>query len=329
MPVLVDALDRSLVLAAAMDSRGYGRRHRRDPAGPAGHRRAARRRPARRLRRRLRPARRHQPRLARAADAAARACWSPASGCRWPGGGCAAASTGRTRGGWPETLVAASGLLPAAVLVLTARVDPGNLYPSLDPLGWPGLPLGAALAVLVGAAAGLAGAAAGVRAVSPARAVARDDPLRGGHRHVRRTPRRRCCGTSRSPSTRASCAWSSAAPGRASPPCSARSTGWCRTSPAAGWPAGSRWTAWTPGPRRRGSSPTWSAWSARTRWPASSPTRSRTSWPTRWSSWRCRRPRCASGSRRPSTCSASPSCAAVHCGHSPAGSSSGSRSGRC
>ena len=48
-----------------------------------------------------------------------------------------------------ETLVAASGLLPAAVLVLTARVDPGNLYPSLDPLDWPGLPLGATLAVLV------------------------------------------------------------------------------------------------------------------------------------------------------------------------------------
>ena len=42
-----------------------------------------------------------------------------------------------------------------------------------------------------------------------------------------------------------------------------------------------------------------------------------------------RRPRCASGSRRPSTCSASPSCAAVHFGHSRAASSSGSRSGRC
>ena len=40
------------------------------------------------------------------------------------------------------------------------------------------------------------------------------------------------------------------------------------------------------------------------------------------------RTRCASGSRRRSTCSASPSCAAVHCGHCPAGSSSGWRSGR-
>ncbi|HST64776.1 MAG TPA: energy-coupling factor transporter transmembrane protein EcfT, partial [Mycobacteriales bacterium] len=51
-----------------------------------------------------------------------------------------------------ETLVAGSGLVPAAVMVLTAQVDPANLYPSLEPLSWPGLPLvgtaGVLLAVL-------------------------------------------------------------------------------------------------------------------------------------------------------------------------------------
>jgi energy-coupling factor transport system permease protein len=70
-----------------------------------------------------------------------------------------------------ETLVAASGLVPAAVLVLTARVDPGNLYPSLDPLGWPGLPLGATLAVLVALLPAWL-APPPVSVVSPARAVA-------------------------------------------------------------------------------------------------------------------------------------------------------------
>ena len=61
---------------------------------------------------------------------------------------------------------------------------------------------------------------------------------------------------------------------------------------------------------RRASSPTSSASSARTRWPASSPTRSRRSSPTGWSSWPCPPTSCASGSRRRSTCSASPTCAA-------------------
>ena len=39
MPVLEDALDRSLLLAAAMDSRGYGRHGHGHAADPAAHRR--------------------------------------------------------------------------------------------------------------------------------------------------------------------------------------------------------------------------------------------------------------------------------------------------
>ena len=67
----------------------------------------------------------------------------------------------------------------------------------------------------------------------------RHDPLRGGHRPVRRTPRRRCCATSRCTSPRASCASSPAARAAASRRCSARSTGSCRTSPAGRSAAGS------------------------------------------------------------------------------------------
>jgi energy-coupling factor transport system permease protein len=48
-----------------------------------------------------------------------------------------------------ETLVAGSGLAATAVLVLTSTVDPGNLYPSLEPLSWPALPLAATAGVLV------------------------------------------------------------------------------------------------------------------------------------------------------------------------------------
>ena len=62
MPVLEDALDRSLRLAAAMDSRGYGRTGTATRRHPPVHRGAAARRAARAVRRRVRPARRHRTR---------------------------------------------------------------------------------------------------------------------------------------------------------------------------------------------------------------------------------------------------------------------------
>ena len=86
-------------------------------------------------------------------------------------------------------------------------------------------------------------------------------------------------------STRASWPWWWAGPAWASPPCSAPSTGWCPTSPAARWPAGCSSTAATPAPTAARAGRRGRAWSARTRCRASSPTPSRRSWPTAWSSW--------------------------------------------
>jgi energy-coupling factor transport system permease protein len=148
LPVLADALDRSLALAAAMDSRGYGR------SGGA-----PRRLPG-----------------ALVVTGLLGICVGgygllDGTAPRWLGlpvlaAGLALAAVGLPLAGarvsrsvyrpdpWaaPETLVAGSGLLTAAVLVLTARVDPADLYPSLEPLTWPGLPLAGTLAVLVAAA---------------------------------------------------------------------------------------------------------------------------------------------------------------------------------
>ena len=67
-----------------------------------------------------------------------------------------------------------------------------------------------------------------------------------GHRHLRRAPRTGRCAASTCTCPRASSAWSSAGPAPASPPCCARSTASCRTSPAARWPAGSPSTGATP-----------------------------------------------------------------------------------
>jgi energy-coupling factor transport system permease protein len=169
MPVLVDALDRSLALAAAMDSRGYGR-------GTGATR------PVRLATGTL---------LVAGLLGICVGVYGLLDGTSpgWLGLpmlllGLLVAGFGLPLAGrrvrrsvyrpdpWrlTETLVAASGLLPAAALVLTARVDPGNLYPSLDPLSWPGLPLGATLAVLVALLPAWL-APPPVSVLSPARAV--------------------------------------------------------------------------------------------------------------------------------------------------------------
>jgi energy-coupling factor transport system permease protein len=145
MPVLVDALDRSLALAAAMDSRGYGR-------GGSGPRRLT------------------GGLVIAGLLGVCVGAYGLLDGTSpgWIGlpmllGGLALAGIGLPLAGrrvhrsvyrpdpWqlPETLVAGSGLTAAAVLVLTSRVDPQHLYPSLDPLTWPSLPLAGALGVLV------------------------------------------------------------------------------------------------------------------------------------------------------------------------------------
>lgn len=149
VPVLADALERSLALAAAMDSRGYGRR------GDLSR----------------------QTRTATGAlviggllaicagtygildGTAPAALGLPvlAAGTAVAVGGFALAGR-RTRPTtyrpdpwrWEEWAVLASGAVPAVLLTLAARVDPEDLYPLLDPLAWPSLGVLPAAAVLVG-----------------------------------------------------------------------------------------------------------------------------------------------------------------------------------
>lgn len=150
MPVLVDALDRSLLLAASMDSRGYGR-----TAGV--------------------------PRTTRTVTAALvlggllGVCVGlyGVLDATTPGflgipvllGGAGLAVAGLALGGrrvrrtryrpdrWraAEVAVAGTGVLAAAVLASTYPVDPTGLYPPLTPLVAPHLPVLATAAVLVAA----------------------------------------------------------------------------------------------------------------------------------------------------------------------------------
>ncbi|GAA4011085.1 CbiQ family ECF transporter T component [Allokutzneria multivorans] len=151
IPVLTDALDRSLALAAAMDSRGYGRTG----------------------------TRQRGPRLLTGflvIGGLAGICVGvygllDGTAPRYLGGpvlagGLALAIAGFVLGGrrvprtvyrpdsWraPELLVAACGIGTAAVLFITSQVDAANLYPSLNPLTWPEFAALPALGVLLGAA---------------------------------------------------------------------------------------------------------------------------------------------------------------------------------
>jgi energy-coupling factor transport system permease protein len=148
IPVLVDAMDRSLLLAAAMDARGYGRR------GQLS-----------------RGARVVSGGLVLAGligvcvgvygllDGTA----PRALGLPFLGAGTLVAALGlalaarRVRRSvyrpdrWrpAELTVAACGVAAATVCYLSASVDPTNLYPSLSPLSWPQVPVVAAAGVLV------------------------------------------------------------------------------------------------------------------------------------------------------------------------------------
>ncbi|WP_410595798.1 CbiQ family ECF transporter T component [Amycolatopsis sp. lyj-23] len=149
VPVLEDAMERSLRLAAAMDSRGYGRR------AYLGVRLRA---------------------LIAACVLAGLAgvcvgVYGVLDGTSsWLGlpllaAGLAVAVAGFVLGGrrvrrtayrpdpwgWPETLVVAAGVGACVLLFATARVDPGRLFPSLSPLRWPEVSWVHALSLLVGA----------------------------------------------------------------------------------------------------------------------------------------------------------------------------------
>lgn len=149
VPIMTDALDRSLLLASAMDSRGYGR--------TAGVPRSSRRLTGALVLGGLSgvcvgiyglldattPRALGLPMLV--AGVALSAWGLVASGER----------VRRTRyrpdrWGLAELGVVVSGIVVAAVLFLAGSVDPENLNPSLQPLRWPALPLVATLGVLVG-----------------------------------------------------------------------------------------------------------------------------------------------------------------------------------
>lgn len=161
VPVLADALDRALALAASMDSRGYAR------AVPGSS------------------DRRVSALLLVALVAAALGTYGLLDGTTpgWlgvpvlavgavtavVGGVLAGRQVRRTRyrpDVWraPETVVAACGVLAAALLVAATATDPSALDPSLQPLGWPSLPPVALVsAVLAAAPAFVAAGARDVR----------------------------------------------------------------------------------------------------------------------------------------------------------------------
>jgi energy-coupling factor transport system permease protein len=148
VPVLEDALERSVALAAAMDARGFGRRGDEPPAS-----------------RRLTVALTLGGLLAIAAGSyGLLATGAPrALGLPLVLGGAAVAAIGLAVGGrrsvrtryrpdpWqaPEWLVAATGLVAVLGVVLAGHHDPLSVSPSVTPLAVPSLPPLAAIGVLI------------------------------------------------------------------------------------------------------------------------------------------------------------------------------------
>jgi energy-coupling factor transport system permease protein len=155
IPVLHDALDRSLRLAAAMDSRGYGRT---GPATPAQRRLTA------------------ALMLTGLSGLAVGVYGLLDPTVPHPVGitglvaGALLSVSGLTAGGrrvtrsryrpdpwgWPEWAVAGCGILAALVLIAHTGYDPSRLNPSLYPLAWPTLPPIPTLAILATALAAYA-----------------------------------------------------------------------------------------------------------------------------------------------------------------------------
>lgn len=150
VPVMTDALDRSLMLAAAMDSRGYGR----TAGAGAGSRRAT--------------AGLVLAGLVGVAvgtyglldGTAPRALGLPTLtiglGLAVAGFVLSGSRVRRTRyrpdrWGVAEWGVSAVGVAVATALYTTSTVDPDRLNPSLNPLVWPTLPIGVTMVVLIGA----------------------------------------------------------------------------------------------------------------------------------------------------------------------------------
>jgi len=155
IPVLEDALERSLRLAAAMDSRGYGRTA-----------------TASRRTRRITGALMITGMGGLCIGAYSLLNGSEAGLGAIPGftGGAVLCGLGLILGGrqvrrsryrpdpWraPEWAVTVCGMIPAAVLIVGVGFSAASLNPSTDPLTWPTLPLVPTLAVLAAALAAVA-----------------------------------------------------------------------------------------------------------------------------------------------------------------------------
>ena len=155
IPVLEDALDRSLLLAAAMESRGYGRVGRDSPAS-----------------RRATVVLLVAGLLTLCAGAYGLLDASAPALLGWPTlvvGAvlcCAGLALGSRRvirtqyrpdpWRWPEWVVSTSGLQAGAALIWLSHTDPAGLHPSLYPVQWPGLPALAAVALVLAAIPGIA-----------------------------------------------------------------------------------------------------------------------------------------------------------------------------
>jgi energy-coupling factor transport system permease protein len=191
IPVLEDALERSLRLAAAMDSRGYGRTGAASP-------------PARRMTGALMIA----GMCGLCIGAYGLLNGSTLRSFSLPGfvGGTVLCGLGLVLGGrqvrrtqyrpdpWtaPEWIVSLCGLVPAAVLIAGVGVGALGLFPSTDPLMWPSLPLVPAAAITAAALAAWAApppppserrapapVPVGAAAMAPARPAARPRPTAG------------------------------------------------------------------------------------------------------------------------------------------------------
>lgn len=150
VPVMTDALDRSLLLAAAMDSRGYGR--------TSGASRSNRRLTGALV-------------IGGLLGVCAGTYGLLDSSSPWFIGlpmllvGLCVSTVGFAASGkrisrtryraekwrWAEYVVAGSGVVAAATLFVVSSVDPLMLHPTLEPLVWPQLPLVATIGVLLGA----------------------------------------------------------------------------------------------------------------------------------------------------------------------------------
>ena len=178
--VLAGALERSLALAAAMDSRGFGRLR---PL-PAGERRVTATLTLSGL-----------ISLLVGGYALLDASTSPLAAVALLALGAALSLTGLHRANrravrtvyrpdpwrWPETVTVASGAITVAVYTVVAVAMPLTMLPTTNPLTWPALPLVPLLATLLAAAPALAAppvpSTSGVNTTRPVKPMVSDDQL--------------------------------------------------------------------------------------------------------------------------------------------------------